>query len=287
MKPDSRILYCDCAYAAALPPDVKREVRQALRESGLSFEAVPDLCELAARKAPLLMELAGASTVTIAACHPRAVKWLFAAGGAPLRNEGVEYLDMREIPAEQLLASIRELARGERTESGKSDSITTTEDAAAETPAWKPWFPVIDYSRCQNCQQCLGFCLFGVYGLDADGKVHVANPASCKTGCPACARVCPDAAIVFPKYLNAPINGGEAKESDAAAEPVKLDKAALLNGDLMQVLRDRGKGGPRFAADPAQLRAAQERLAHLAAPQRPPDITLDALAAKPPSTEPA
>src|SRR5687768_10949172 len=28
--------------------------------------------------------------------------------------------------------------------------------------SWKPWFPVIDYSRCTNCMQCLSFCLFDV-----------------------------------------------------------------------------------------------------------------------------
>jgi hypothetical protein len=120
MKPDSRILYCRCAYAGTLPPHVKQEVRQALRESGLSHCAVPDLCELAARKAPLLAELAGASRLTIAACHPRAVKWIFAAGGAPLRDEAVEYLDMREASAEQLLGSIRDLAT-----SGEEDSSTS------------------------------------------------------------------------------------------------------------------------------------------------------------------
>ena len=44
---------------------------------------------LAARKAPRLAEFADASRVLIAACHPRAVKWLFAAGGAPLHDERV------------------------------------------------------------------------------------------------------------------------------------------------------------------------------------------------------
>ena len=28
------------------------------------------------------------------------------------------------------------------------------------------WYPVIDYSRCTNCMECLDFCLFGVYGVD-------------------------------------------------------------------------------------------------------------------------
>ena len=31
-------------------------------------------------------------------------------------------------------------------------------DAQTQKPGgWKPWFPVIDYSRCTNCMQCLSF----------------------------------------------------------------------------------------------------------------------------------
>jgi Pyruvate/2-oxoacid:ferredoxin oxidoreductase delta subunit len=62
------------------------------------------------------------------------------------------------------------------------------------------WYPVIDGSRCINCQHCLQFCLFGVYESDAQGKVRVQNPDLCKTGCPACARICPRSAIMFPLY---------------------------------------------------------------------------------------
>ena len=29
------------------------------------------------------------------------------------------------------------------------------------------WYPVIDYSRCTNCLECIDFCLFGVYGVDS------------------------------------------------------------------------------------------------------------------------
>ena len=46
---------------------------------------------------------------------------------------------------------------------------------------WKPWFPVIDYDRCTNCMQCLSFCLFGVYGVDAEKKIQVQNNDNCKT----------------------------------------------------------------------------------------------------------
>ncbi|MEI9897476.1 MAG: hypothetical protein WDN28_27365 [Chthoniobacter sp.] len=82
--------------------------------------------------------------------------------------------------------------------------------------AWKPWFPVIDYDRCTNCMQCLSFCLFGVYGVDGDKHIQVQNNDHCKTNCPACSRVCPEAAIMFPKYKAGPINGDVVSDSDLA-----------------------------------------------------------------------
>ncbi|MCD6405162.1 MAG: 4Fe-4S binding protein, partial [Planctomycetes bacterium] len=65
---------------------------------------------------------------------------------------------------------------------------------------WVPWFPVIDYDRCINCKQCMNFCLFGTFSLSEDGTVVVSSPSSCKTNCPACGRICPQVAIMFPKY---------------------------------------------------------------------------------------
>ena len=81
MKKDSRILYCDCGFAEILPSQVRHKVHGWLKESGLPYIAIRDLCELASRKDPLLAELADSAELTIAACHPRAVKWLFEAGG--------------------------------------------------------------------------------------------------------------------------------------------------------------------------------------------------------------
>ncbi|NBV85840.1 MAG: ferredoxin family protein, partial [Verrucomicrobia bacterium] len=85
---------------------------------------------------------------------------------------------------------------------------------AAPAGQWKPWFPVIDYDRCTNCMQCLSFCLFGVYGVDSDRKLQVQNQDNCKTNCPACSRVCPEAAILFPKYKAGPINGDVVNDAD-------------------------------------------------------------------------
>ena len=73
------LLYCHCQYAQVVPPDVKAAVLQQLCASNLPFEAVPDLCELSARRDPALQRLANAGPLKIAACFPRAVKWLFAA----------------------------------------------------------------------------------------------------------------------------------------------------------------------------------------------------------------
>ena len=101
-----RILYCHCAYARVVPAEVKQEVLAKLAGSGLSFDAVPDLCEMSARRDPKLRELADGGRVQIAACYPRAVRWLFSAAGAPLPEEGVEVLNMREQPAAAVLHSI-------------------------------------------------------------------------------------------------------------------------------------------------------------------------------------
>jgi hypothetical protein len=95
-----RILYCHCAHAQVVPREVKTAVLQKLCDSQVSFEAVGDLCEMSARRDPALKELANAPGIKIAACYPRAVKWLFAAAGAPLPKETTEVINMRVQTAE-------------------------------------------------------------------------------------------------------------------------------------------------------------------------------------------
>jgi hypothetical protein len=94
------LIYCRCAYARVVPRKVKDDVLEALAESGADFDAVPDLCEMSARRDPRLAEIAGDRNVTIAACYPRAVRWLFSSAGAPLDKEQVTILNMREESAE-------------------------------------------------------------------------------------------------------------------------------------------------------------------------------------------
>ena len=141
----------------------------------------------------------------------------------------------------------------------------TVETVRAETNAakhgdWKPWFPVIDYDRCTNCMQCLSFCLFGVYGVDEQQRIQVQNNDNCKTNCPACSRVCPEAAIMFPKYKAGPINGDMVSDADLQREKMKIDISALLGGDVYAMLRERSeKAKSRFSKERDADKALQER----------------------------
>ncbi|MCX6909968.1 MAG: ferredoxin family protein, partial [Verrucomicrobia bacterium] len=67
-------------------------------------------------------------------------------------------------------------------------------------PPLHRWYPVIDFGRCNQCMECLDFCLFGVYDVDENGRVVVESPDNCKKGCPACSRVCSENAILFPMH---------------------------------------------------------------------------------------
>jgi NAD-dependent dihydropyrimidine dehydrogenase PreA subunit len=90
-----------------------------------------------------------------------------------------------------------------------------------EDPA-RRWYPVIDYSRCTNCLECLDFCLFGVYGVDKIDTILVEQPDNCRKGCPACSRVCPENAIIFPQHKTPAIAGSP--EGSAGALKIDLSK---------------------------------------------------------------
>src|SRR5260370_18689457 len=80
--------------------------------------------------------------------------------------------------------------------------------------------------------------------------MQVENESKCKTDCPACSRVCPEVAILFPKYRHGPIHGGEVLEDDLRREGMKVDISALLGGDIYSLLRDRSaKAKSRFSKE--------------------------------------
>ena len=94
------------------------------------------------------------------------------------------------------------------------------------------WYPVIDYSRCTNCMECIDFCLFGVYGVDTLDRILVENQDNCKKGCPACSRVCPEQAIMFPDYKTPAIAGAPVGNISG----LKIDLTKLFGGgDAMAI----------------------------------------------------
>jgi MinD superfamily P-loop ATPase len=88
-----------------------------------------------------------------------------------------------------------------------------------------------------NCGTCSDYCLFSVYERAASGRVRVASPLNCKTGCPACARLCPVGAVIFPFCAEAELNG----EVEAPVHRTADALAAALGDDPMRVLAERRK----------------------------------------------
>jgi len=102
-----RIVYCHCAYARIIAPEVKNQVLEHLASSGIEWESVPDLCEMSARKDSHLASLASEGALRIAACYPRAVRSLFQAAGSPLHPDAA-ILNMRTQPAAEVVAALTE-----------------------------------------------------------------------------------------------------------------------------------------------------------------------------------
>jgi NAD-dependent dihydropyrimidine dehydrogenase PreA subunit len=97
-----------------------------------------------------------------------------------------------------------------------------------EEDSGRRWYPVIDYSRCTNCMECIDFCLFGVYGVDKVETILVEQPDNCRKGCPACSRVCPENAIIFPQHKTPTIAG-----SPVVAGSLKIDLSKLFGAPEM------------------------------------------------------
>jgi hypothetical protein len=105
-SPTPRILYCRCAYAQVVPQETKDAVLQHLSAGDTAFDAVADLCEMSAARDQRLATFAGAGPLKIAACHRRAVRWLFHAAGSPLTEESVEVVNMRTLTPEEACARL-------------------------------------------------------------------------------------------------------------------------------------------------------------------------------------
>jgi Pyruvate/2-oxoacid:ferredoxin oxidoreductase delta subunit len=129
--------------------------------------------------------------------------------------------------ANRALAQPALVQLGVNVRNGDSEPTKTfTPEQLTQAPAGRRWYPVIDYSRCTNCMECIDFCLFGVYGVDEHERLTVENQDNCKKGCPACSRVCPEQAIMFPDYKTPAIAGAPV----GAIGNLKIDLSKLFGG---------------------------------------------------------
>jgi NAD-dependent dihydropyrimidine dehydrogenase PreA subunit len=255
----------------------------ALRHASLPFVAVPDLCGLAARRDPDLLEWARHPGRKVVACHPRAIVNLFAAAGAPLPGDALT-VNLRTDSAQAAAAQLGiewDEGRGTRAQLPPSTPSSSTaspppsdlgprtsdlvpspssllpspSSSSASPPPWFPWFPVIDRARCTDCRQCLEFCLFGVYTLE-NGRIEVRHPENCKPHCPACARICPHTAIVFPKHTEAPIDGSPIADEEAEKARARRELNELLGQDIDAALAERRRRAAARLLDAGKLRLA-------------------------------
>jgi NAD-dependent dihydropyrimidine dehydrogenase PreA subunit len=181
------------------------------------------------------------------------VRWLFRRAGwlPPSAAEEPTFYNLREQTVDSIVAALR---NGAPVEENGQVAVSPSESD------WIPWYPLIDYDRCSGCQQCASFCLFNVYEIGPGGKVEVSNPRNCKTNCPACARICPQAAIMFPKLEEAPLNGAEVMPEHERQDTIRLDLDEVMGTDVYAALVARRQRVKRILLrKKAMGRAIQER----------------------------
>ena len=62
-----------------------------------------------------------------------------------------------------------------------------------------PWFPLINYEKCDSCKTCVEFCKLGTYTFnEEEDKIYVSNPYNCVVSCNGCESKCLKGAISFP-----------------------------------------------------------------------------------------
>jgi NAD-dependent dihydropyrimidine dehydrogenase PreA subunit len=170
-------------------------------ESGFHVLVAPPLYHIP-EKSPLWEQLSGCGPISAvwSSLNPRPAKWLLHRHALYCKTYRYESYDS----VDACLGAMVELSG----DGSSSDEIAGSDAALPAINSSDPqklrWYPVVDKSRCDNCGQCLQFCLFGVYSRDEAQVVAASNPDACKAGCPACSRICPKGAIMFPLYSRDP-----------------------------------------------------------------------------------
>lgn len=224
MKDRICLVYCNCG-AGIFSGVESDKLSDALRKFDADVFEVHDLCALSINEKEKLSSIGNEyDRKIVIACYPRTIKYLFIQNNIDFGL--YEALNFRGMQAEQIneeLTCRMAISPGNATHRVLVSSL--------KVPAW---YPVIDPDRCTLCGQCARFCLFGVYRFDKK-HLSVVNPLACKNNCPACGRICPESAIIFPRLPeNSALSGAEPGETRM---PGELQE----NGLLFEKLRERNK----------------------------------------------
>ena len=226
-----KIVFCSCG-GDRLSQERLHSIEKSLIESSIEFIKLSDLCGLSATGNVKLSQLfINGNEYLIIGCHSRSMKLLLDQANIDIINNSIQYINFLELSDEDISRQVNEFYEN-------NDQKTSVEEIISD-PDWPSWFPVIDYSRCTSCGQCADFCLFGVYEK-VNGKVKVRNPRECKNNCPACARICPQTAIIFPKYKHGGAIGGSDFIDEIAEQKRQADDInTFLQGDIYNALEHR------------------------------------------------
>jgi len=213
---------------------------------------ISDLCGLSVSDKDSIGEIfSPTDEVLLIACYPRTINLILQNSEIHPENKQLQLLNARELNDASLFKGIKSFC-AEVTGEHSYIEIKSDEE-------WPSWYPIIDKNRCTNCGQCANFCLFGVYEIK-DDKVHVVNPSGCKNNCPACARICPQTAIIFPKYQQGGAIGGSDLIDEIAEQQRQVqDISSILGSDIYKALEQRKAKRQSIINNEVMNRALAER----------------------------
>jgi ferredoxin len=226
-----KIVFCKC-NSERINSERLKELENKLRKFNIEICVLSDLCQLSVLCKDNLRDVFQAGNeYLIIGCYERSLKLLLNQIIVDHNSISIGYINTFELTDDEVIQRVSSFSEN----SNQPHSI----NAIGIKSDWPSWFPLIDYSRCSGCGQCADFCLFGVYEK-TEGSVIVVNPQDCKNNCPACARICPQTAIVFPKYKEGGAIGGS-DEIDEVSEQTRqaADIRNFLEGDIYSALEQR------------------------------------------------
>ena len=248
---NKKVIYCNCK-GNIIDTERLGAIGNFVANLNVPVVKLSDLCGVCVKQKDEVKSLfTNDDEILVIACYPRAVKLLLNSAGIETDERPIHFINFRETNNEAIFNEVQDFVIN----TGQSSSYTEIESDGE----WPSWFPAIDYERCTTCGQCADLCLFGVYEKTAE-KVTVVNPEGCKNNCPACARICPHTAIVFPKYKQGgAIAGHDAIDEIAEQQRQRQDMDDILGSDIYQALEQRKAKRRAIIKAEAMNRALEER----------------------------